>query len=55
MSSGIKENMQQHRFELPVGSAAHYRVEDDRIVLIHAEVPTEFSRRGIASHLAAEI
>ncbi|MGO4836030.1 GNAT family N-acetyltransferase, partial [Rhizobiaceae sp. 2RAB30] len=44
------------RFELPIGddalAAAYYRVEDGRVVLIHTEVPAEFSGQGIASQLA---
>jgi len=54
----VKENTQQHRFELPIGddlfAAAYYLIEDGRVVLIHTEVPAEFSGRGIGSQLAAE-
>jgi len=52
----VRENTQQHRFELPIkGEAmavAYYRVEDGRVVLTHTEVPAEFSGQGIASRLA---
>ncbi|WP_119272219.1 GNAT family N-acetyltransferase [Taklimakanibacter deserti] len=55
--SDVRENPQQHRFELPLGdgvlAAAYYRIEDGRVVLIHTEVPTEFSGQGIGSQLAA--
>lgn len=56
MDAKVKENVQQHRFELPIVdgalAAAYYRVEDGRVVLIHTEVPSEFSGQGIASQLA---
>jgi predicted GNAT family acetyltransferase len=52
----VKENIQQLRFELPITdevfAAAYYRVEDGRVVLIHTEVPSEFSGQGIGSRLA---
>jgi predicted GNAT family acetyltransferase len=55
----VKENSQLHRFELPLGNglfaAAYYRIDDERIVLIHTEVPAEFSGQGIASQLAGEV
>lgn len=57
MGSEVRENTQQHRFELPIEdgvfAAAYYRIEDGRIVLLHTEVPAEFSGRGLASQLAA--
>ena len=56
MDAKVKENVQQHRFELPIVdgalAVAYYRVEDERVVLIHTEVPSEFSGQGIASQLA---
>lgn len=56
MDAKVTENVQQHRFELPIVdgalAAAYYRVEDGRVVLIHTEVPSEFSGQGIASQLA---
>jgi predicted GNAT family acetyltransferase len=36
-------------------AAAYYRVEDDRVVLFHTEVPSEFTGRGIGSRLAQGI
>jgi predicted GNAT family acetyltransferase len=56
MDAKVTENVQQHRFELPIVdgalAAAYYRVEDGRVILIHTEVPSEFSGQGIASQLA---
>lgn len=56
MSNRVTENALQDRFELPIAdealAAAYYRVEDGRVVLIHTEVPAEFSGQGIASELA---
>jgi predicted GNAT family acetyltransferase len=56
MSANVTESTQRHRFELPIANgviaAAYYRVDDRRIVLIHTEVPSEFSGQGIASRLA---
>jgi predicted GNAT family acetyltransferase len=56
MDAKVEENVQQHRFELPIAdetvAAAYYRLEDGRVVLIHTEVPAEFSGHGIASRLA---
>jgi predicted GNAT family acetyltransferase len=36
-------------------AAAYYRVEDDRVVLFHTEVLSEFTGRGIGSRLAQGI
>ncbi|YBV97946.1 N-acetyltransferase [Phyllobacteriaceae bacterium JZ32] len=56
MDSKVKENISQQRFELPIDgeifAAAYYRVENGRVVLIHTEVPSEFSGEGIGSRLA---
>jgi predicted GNAT family acetyltransferase len=56
MHAEVKENPQQRRFELPIAdemfAAVYYRVEDGRVVLVHTEVPSEFSGQGIASRLA---
>lgn len=58
MEGKVEENVELQRFELPISddavAAAYYRLEleDGRVVLIHTEVPQEFSGRGIASQLA---
>jgi predicted GNAT family acetyltransferase len=56
MSTSVRENANQHRFELPIAdgaiAAAYYRMEGGLVVLIHTEVPAEFSGQGIASRLA---
>ncbi|MER8697790.1 GNAT family N-acetyltransferase [Mesorhizobium sp. M1273] len=56
MDAQVVENVQQHRFELPIAgdmfAAAYYRLEGGKVALIHTEVPSEFSGQGIASQLA---
>lgn len=56
MSTSVRENAEQHRFELPIAdgavAAAYYRTEGGLVILIHTEVPAEFSGRGIGSCLA---
>ncbi|MDR7126408.1 GNAT family N-acetyltransferase [Pseudotabrizicola sp. 4114] len=54
----VIDNPNDHRFALRIGgteddiAAAYYRVEEGRIVLIHTEVPYQFSGRGVGSQLA---
>jgi predicted GNAT family acetyltransferase len=56
MSTAVRENPEQHRFERPIHdtamAAAYYRPQDGKLVFIHTEVPTEFSGLGIATELA---
>ncbi len=56
MDTEVRHNSALHRFELPIESGAlalaYYTIDDDRLVLTHTEVPTEFSGRGIATKLA---
>jgi uncharacterized protein len=56
MDVEVKDNIEQHRFELPIAgeifAAAYYRLENGQVVLIHTEVLSEFSGQGIASRLA---
>ena len=55
MTSSVRDNPAQHRFELPIGEAlasAHYRLESKRIVLTHTGVPPELAGQGIGSRLA---
>ena len=59
MDSEVRDNIAQHRFELPINgeamAVAYYKIEDGRVVLTHTEVPAEFSGQGIASRLARGI
>ncbi len=51
----VVDNPAQSRFELDLGEAvavAYYKVDGDRIALLHTEVPQELSGRGIGSRLA---
>ena len=56
--STVIDNPAEHRFELPIDgsegdiAAAYYRVEGERLILIHTEVPQQFSGQGIGSQLA---
>lgn len=56
MSAEVRDNPEQHRFELPIEgddiAAAYYRVDGDRVILTHTEVPFEYSGQGIGSRLA---
>ena len=52
---GVIDRPDRGRFELPVGDAvavAHYRLDGDRVVLTHTEVPRSLSGKGIGSRLA---
>lgn len=58
MINGVTDNAGMRRFELPVGdglAAAYYRVEGDRVVLTHTEVPNEYSGQGIGTRLAEAV
>ena len=56
--SKVIDNPADHRFELPIeGSdgdvaAAYYRIEDGRFILIHTQVPFQFTGQGVGSQLA---
>lgn len=56
MTANITENARLQRFELLIANgmiaAAYYRIEDGRVVLIHTEVPFEFSGQGIITTVA---
>jgi uncharacterized protein len=55
MKGSVIDNQAQHRFELPAGDAiavAAYRLEGERVILVHTEVPQELSGQGIGSKLA---
>ena len=54
-ADGVIDNPARSRFELDVGdgvAVAYYKIEGDRIALLHTEVPQELSGRGIGSRLA---
>jgi len=58
MDNQVTDNPASHRFEMPVGdiiAAAYYRLEDDKIVLTHTEVPEQLSGQGLGSKLAAGV
>jgi predicted GNAT family acetyltransferase len=54
VESDIRDNSAMSRFEMPVGdgaiAVAYYKVEDDRVVLLHTEVPQELSGQGYGSN-----
>ena len=57
MDSSVIDRPDENRFELPVEDAvavavAYYRIEGNRVVLTHTEVPQHLSGRGIGSRLA---
>lgn len=50
----VIDNIRQHRFEMTVdGEVAfiNYRLEGDRLILVHTEVPKSLSGRGIGTTL----
>lgn len=53
-TNGIRDDSAQHRFVLETDEGVAelvYRLEDDRLVLIHTEVPDAFQGRGIGAQL----
>jgi predicted GNAT family acetyltransferase len=44
------DNAAEHRFEMPLEdgerAVSYYRIEDNRIYLLHTEVPQRFSGQG---------
>lgn len=60
MPNQVVDNPALRRFELEIEGSddpavAYYRVDGDRVILTHTEVPQAFSGRGIASRLAAGV
>jgi len=55
----IVDNPAMSRFELDLGGDAqavvYYRLEGDRLTIVHTEVPFPFSGQGIGSRLAAAV
>jgi len=55
MDARVVDKPEENRFELVVVdtvAVAYYQIEGDRIVLLHTEVPQEFSGQGIGTKLA---
>jgi hypothetical protein len=54
----VIDNPAQSRFELPIGddgdavAVAYYKIEGGRMILLHTEVPQQFSGQGFGSRLA---
>jgi predicted GNAT family acetyltransferase len=52
----VQNNSRMQRYELPINTdamaMAYYRMEGDKIVLTHTEVPFEYSGAGIGTKLA---
>lgn len=49
MDTGVVDRPDQNRFELAVGdelALAYYRLDGDRVVLTHTEVPQALSGQG---------
>lgn len=60
MANQVIDNPAEHRFELAIEGSdapavAYYRVDGDRILLTHTEVPQAAAGRGIGSRLAAGV
>lgn len=60
MELRVKENPDEHRFEMPLGddtlAAAYYRVDESgNVVLTHTEVPFDHGGRGFGTMLAAGV
>jgi predicted GNAT family acetyltransferase len=52
--SDVVRNDEEHRYELQVDGAVAqlvYRLNGDRLVLVHTEVPEELEGRGVGSRL----
>lgn len=51
----IVDNAAMHRFEMKVEddiAVSYYQEQDDRVLLLHTEVPQRFSGQGVGSRLA---
>lgn len=59
MLDGVIDNQAMNRFELRLDdddvAAVYYQVEGNRLIVIHTEVPFQFSGQGIASKLARSV
>ncbi len=56
MNNSVEDNVTYDRYEMPIAdgfiAAAYYRIENDAVILVHTEVPFEYSGQGIGSRLA---
>lgn len=55
MDTGVVDRPDQNRFELAIGdelALAYYKLDGDRVVLTHTEVPQALSGQGVGSRLA---
>ncbi|HUP88094.1 MAG TPA: GNAT family N-acetyltransferase [Longimicrobiales bacterium] len=55
MDTKIRNNEERHRFETSAAgdvAFANYRLDGDRLVLTHTEVPMEAREQGLATQLA---
>jgi len=55
MATGVVDRPDQNRFELDIDgelALAYYKLDGDRVVLTHTEVPQALSGQGIGSRLA---
>ncbi|ATU90545.1 GNAT family N-acetyltransferase [Phyllobacterium zundukense] len=56
MNNSVEDNVTYDRYEMPIAAgfiaAAYDRIEDDTVILVHTEVPFEYSGQGIGSRLA---
>lgn len=55
MLGQINDNVEMHRFEMPVGdelAVSYYSTEGNRTTLLHTEVPPQLSGQGVGSQLA---
>jgi predicted GNAT family acetyltransferase len=53
--SDVRDNAEQHRFELPLGAATafiDYHRAGNVVTMVHAEVPAALSGKGLGSQLA---
>ncbi len=51
----IEHNIEDHRFEIRLGenvAYAEYRIRDDKILIMHVQVPPAFEGKGIGGRLA---
>jgi predicted GNAT family acetyltransferase len=55
-NSLIEDNPTYSRYEMPIAdghiAAAYYRIEGENVVLVHTEVPFDYSGEGIGSKFA---